>query len=106
MSTSLEEGGRSLEANEDREVEDEEGRGLSVGEMSAEEVGVESVVAIRRRAASCSKAVVDIAEMMERCRCEDYRERARRGREDAGAESGLEDAQGSRVASRGRCTLE
>jgi hypothetical protein len=36
--------------------------------MSAEEVGVESVVASRRRAASCSRAVVDIAEDMGRFR--------------------------------------
>jgi hypothetical protein len=53
---------RSLEASEESEVEDEEGRGLSAGEMLVEDVGVESVVASRRRAASCGRAVVDIAE--------------------------------------------
>ena len=52
MSTNLETGGRSSDAREDREVEDEEGRGLSAGEMSTEEVGVESFVANRRKAAS------------------------------------------------------
>ena len=61
VSTSFGDEGRSLEAREDSEVEDEEGRGLSAGEMLAEEVGVESVVASRRRAASCGRAVVDIA---------------------------------------------
>jgi hypothetical protein len=62
VSTSFGEEGKSSEAREDSEVEDEDGRGLSAGEMAAEEVGVESVVASRRRAASCGKAVVDIAE--------------------------------------------
>lgn len=62
MSTSFGEEGRSLEAREDSEVDEEDGRGLSAGEISADEVGVESVVASRRRAASCGKAVVDIAE--------------------------------------------
>ena len=53
--------GRSSEAREDNEVEDEEGRGLSAGEMLVEEDGVESVVASLRRAASCGRAVVAIA---------------------------------------------
>lgn len=61
MSTSLEDGGTSLEAREDSEVEEAEGRGLSAGEMVAEEVGVESADATRRTAASCGRAVVDIA---------------------------------------------
>lgn len=62
VSTSFGEEGKSSEAREDNEVDDEDGRGLSAGEMSAEEVGVESVVASRRRAAACGRAVVDIAE--------------------------------------------
>lgn len=62
VSTSFGEEGRSLEAREDSEDDEEDGRGLSAGEISADEVGVESVVASRRRAASCGKAVVDIAE--------------------------------------------
>jgi hypothetical protein len=39
-------------------VEDGEDLGLSSGEMLADEAGVESVVTIRRRAASAGKAVV------------------------------------------------
>ena len=66
VSTSFGDTDRSLEASEESDVEDEEGRGLSAGEMLAEEVGVESVVASRRRAASCGRAVVDIAEEMGR----------------------------------------
>ena len=64
MSTSCFEGGdRSSEARDEREVEEAEGRGLSAGEMLAEEVGVESVVASLRRAASWGgRAVVDIIE--------------------------------------------
>ena len=61
MSTSLEDGGSSLEAREDSEVEEAEGLGLSAGEMVVEEVGVESADATRRTAASCRRAVVDIA---------------------------------------------
>ena len=56
-------GGRSSEAREDRDVEEAEGRGLSAGEMSAEDIGVESVVSVlasRRRTASCGSAVVDM----------------------------------------------
>jgi hypothetical protein len=72
VSTSFGDTDRSSEASEESEVEDEEGRGLSAGEISAEEVGVESVVesvvASRRRAASCGRAVVDIAEEMGRFR--------------------------------------
>ena len=68
MSTSLGARGSSSEARDDSEVEEEEGRGLSEGEMLAEEAGVESVVGSRRRGASCSRAVVDIAGMMERLR--------------------------------------
>jgi hypothetical protein len=67
VSTSFGDEGRSPEAREDSEVEDEEGRGLSAGEMSAEEVGVESAVASRRRSASCGKAVVDMVDEMD-CR--------------------------------------
>ena len=62
VSTSFGDTGRSSEASEESEVEDEEGRGLSAGEMFVEDVGVESVVASRRRAASCGRAVVDIVE--------------------------------------------
>lgn len=68
VSTSFGDTDRSLEASEESEVEDEEGRGLSAGEMSAEEVGVESVVASRRRAGPRGRAVVDIAEKMSRFR--------------------------------------
>lgn len=48
----------SSEAREDREVEEGELLGLSSGEMLADEVGVESVVANRRRAVSEGRAVV------------------------------------------------
>jgi len=68
VSTSFGDTDGSSEASEESEVEDEEGRGLSAGEMLVEEVGVESVVASRRRAASCGKAVVDIVEEMGRFR--------------------------------------
>ena len=68
VSTSFGDTDRSSGASEESEVEDEEGRGLSEGEMSAEEVGVESVVACRRRATSCGRAVVDIAEEIGRFR--------------------------------------
>lgn len=61
MSTSLGARGSSSEARDDSEVEEEEGRGLSEGEMLAEEAGVESVVGSRRIGASCCRAVVDIA---------------------------------------------
>jgi hypothetical protein len=40
-------GERSSEAKDEREVEEAEGRGLSTGEMSAEELGVESAVTRR-----------------------------------------------------------
>lgn len=69
MSTSFGDEDRSLEAKEDNEVEDEDGRGLSAGDIFVEEVGVESVVASRRRAASCGKAVVDIARERRYCGC-------------------------------------
>jgi hypothetical protein len=59
VSTSFGDEGRSSEAREDSEVEDEEGRGLSAGEMSAEEVGVESVVASRRRACTTEDAGIE-----------------------------------------------
>ena len=65
MSTSFAGEEKPLEASEDSEVDEEDGRGLSVGEMSAEEVGVESVVVSRRRTAWCGKAVVDIADRVE-----------------------------------------
>lgn len=60
MSTSFEGGDKSSDAREDKDVEDAEGRGLSMGEMLAEEAGVESAVASLRRTASCGKAVVDM----------------------------------------------
>lgn len=60
MSTSLEGAIRSSEAREDKEVDDGEGRGLSAGEMLADELGVESAVGRRRRAALCGRAVVDM----------------------------------------------
>jgi len=58
VSTSLAGAGRSSEARDERDVDDAECLGLSAGEISAEDVGVDSVVASRRRAVSDSKAVV------------------------------------------------
>jgi hypothetical protein len=91
VSTSFGDEGRSSEAREDSEVEDEEGRGLSAGEMSAEEVGVESVVASRRRASSCRKAVVDIAEKMNCLRYDVCRQWSSCTTEDAGIERVLQE---------------
>lgn len=54
-------GAASSEASEDREVEDGDDRGLSIGEMLVEVVGVESAVARRRRAVSEGRAVVVMA---------------------------------------------
>ena len=52
---------RSSEAMEDSEVAEEHGRGLSTGEILADEVGVESEVAIRRTTVRGSGgAVVDM----------------------------------------------
>ena len=65
MSTSFTGEEKPLEATEDSEVDEEDGRGLSVGEMSAEEIGVESEVTSRRRTACCGKAVVDIADKVD-----------------------------------------
>ena len=48
----------SSEPRDDNEVDEGEFRGLSRGEILAEDEGVESVVAKRRRAASEGRAVV------------------------------------------------
>lgn len=47
----------SSEARDEREVEEGEDRGLPMGEILAEEVGVESAVANRRRAGPEATAV-------------------------------------------------
>ena len=68
MSTSLVGGGASSEARDDSEVDEGEARGLSNGEMLAEEVGVESTaseVANRRRAVPCGRGVVDMVKFEE-----------------------------------------
>jgi hypothetical protein len=49
--------GSASEASEDNEVDEGEDLGLSRGEMLAEDMGVESVVAMRRRIASEGSAV-------------------------------------------------
>jgi hypothetical protein len=48
----------SSDARDEREVDEGDDRGLSIGEMSVEVVGVDSVVCMRRRAASLGRAVV------------------------------------------------